>query len=129
MLNSSFWAGRRVLLTGHTGFKGSWLSLWLLQLGAHVWGYALPPEIDGSLFNELQLERKFKCLHHHLGNLSDLQQLQFVVDQAQPEVVVHLAAQPLVRKSYLDPLGTATNVQGSLHPMEALKGLNMPVRL
>ena len=125
MLNSSFWAGRRVLLTGHTGFKGSWLSLWLLQLGAHVWGYALPPEIDGSLFNELQLERKFKCLHHHLGNLSDLQQLQFVVDQAQPEVVVHLAAQPLVRKSYLDPLGTwATNVQGSLHLMEALKGLN-----
>ncbi|MCB4389452.1 CDP-glucose 4,6-dehydratase [Synechococcus sp. MU1617] len=125
MLNSSFWDGRRVLLTGHTGFKGSWLSLWLLKLGAQVWGYALPPENKSSLFNQLDLEEKFSCLQHSLGDLSDLQALQSVVAQAQPEVVVHLAAQPLVRKSYLDPLGTwATNVQGSLHLLEALKGLN-----
>ena len=125
MLNSSFWAGRRVLLTGHTGFKGSWLSLWLLKLGAQVWGYALRPESKSSLFNELELQGKFTCLHHHLGDLSDLQALQSVVAQAQPEVVLHLAAQPLVRRSYRDPLGTwATNVQGSLNLLEAIKGLN-----
>jgi len=124
MLSPSFWAGRRVLLTGHTGFKGSWLSLWLLQLGAQVWGYALPPESNGSLFNELELEHEPSELHHHLGDLSDLRALKDVVREAKPDVVLHLAAQPLVRRSYLDPLGTwATNVQGSLHLLEALKSL------
>lgn len=124
MLTPSFWAGRRVLLTGHTGFKGSWLSLWLLQLGAEVWGYALPPEGHRSLFDELGLEKDAGQLHHHLGDLCDLQSLEKVVQQAQPEVVLHLAAQPLVRRSYRDPLGTwSTNVQGSLNLLEALKPL------
>ena len=122
MLNTEFWAGRRVLLTGHTGFKGSWLSLWLLQLGAEVWGYALAPEADRSLFGELGLDQG--RLHHRLGDLRDLQALTEVVNDAQPEVVMHLAAQPLVRRSYRDPLGTwATNVQGSLHLLEALRPL------
>ena len=88
-------------------------------------GFSLPPEVKDSLFNELELEDTFSGLQHHLGDLSDLQSLQSVVSQAQPEVVLHLAAQPLVRKSYMDPLGTwTTNVQGSLHLLEALMGLN-----
>ncbi|QNI72320.1 CDP-glucose 4,6-dehydratase [Synechococcus sp. NOUM97013] len=122
MLDTSFWAGRRVLLTGHTGFKGSWLSLWLLKLGAEVWGYSLAPEGQRSLFEELALARG--KLHHQLGDIRDLQSLQEAVRQAQPEVVLHLAAQPLVRRSYRDPLGTwATNVQGCLHLFEALTSL------
>ena len=125
ILNPSFWAGRRVLLTGHTGFKGSWLSLWLLSLGAEVWGYALAPEGQQSLFVELGLAQG--QLHHHLGDLRDLDALQEVVHQAQPEVVFHLAAQPLVRRSYRDPLGTwATNVQGSLNLLAALSPLQHP---
>jgi len=121
-LNSSFWAGKRVLLTGHTGFKGSWLSLWLQRLDAEVWGYALEPEPGRSLFTELGLDQG--QLHHRFGDLRDKAALQQVVDEAQPEVVLHLAAQPLVRRSYRDPLGTwATNVQGSLHLLEALKTL------
>lgn len=124
-LNPSFWSGRRVLVTGHTGFKGSWLSLWLLELGAQVWGYALAPERQQSLSVDLGLAQG--QLHHHLGDLRDLQALQQVVLKAQPDVVVHLAAQPLVRRSYGDPLGTwATNVQGSLHLLEALKSLRHP---
>lgn len=129
MLNPDFWAGRRVLLTGHTGFKGSWLSLWLLQLGAELWGYALEPEPVRSLFSELGLDQTPAHaaqgqLHHRPGDLRDLDDLQRVVEDAQPDVVLHLAAQPLVRRSYRDPLGTwATNVQGSLHLLEALKPL------
>ena len=103
MLTPSFWAGRRVLLTGHTGFKGSWLSLWLLQLGAELWGYALPPEGHRSLFDELSLAKDSGQLHHHLGDLCDLHALKEVVQQAQPEVVLHLAAQPLVCLLYTSP--------------------------
>jgi len=120
--NPSFWAGKRVLLTGHTGFKGSWLSLWLLRLGAEVWGYALAPELQNSFFVDLGLSQG--QLQHHLGDVRDLSALQEVVRQSQPEIVLHLAAQPLVRRSYGDPLGTwATNVQGSLHLLEALRPL------
>ena len=122
ILKPSFWAGKRVFLTGHTGFKGSWLSLWLLSLGSEVWGYALAPEGQHSLFVDLGLAQG--QLHHHLGDLRDLDALQEVVHQAQPEVVFHLAAQPLVRRSYRDPLGTwATNVEGSLNLLAALSPL------
>ena len=129
MLDPAFWRGRRVLLTGHTGFKGSWLSLWLLNLGAQVSGYALAPEPGRSLFHSLQWDPAAGWadggqLQHQLADLRDQESLQQAVEEAQPEVVLHLAAQPLVRRSYHDPLGTwATNVQGSLNLLEALKTL------
>lgn len=126
MLDKSFWRGRRVFLTGHTGFKGSWLLFWLLQLGAEVWGYALPPEGEPNLFVELTKEYPSGSgWRHRQGDLADIEYLKDWVLQAQPDVVFHLAAQPLVRQSYKDPLGTwATNVQGSLHLLEALKPLS-----
>jgi CDP-glucose 4,6-dehydratase len=127
-----FWWGRRVLVTGHTGFKGSWLTLWLLSLGAEVWGYALAPEPGGSLFKDLELDQPVENaawghLHHGLGDVRDLEALRLCASAAQPDVVLHLAAQPLVRRSYRDPLGTwETNVQGSLHLLEALRPLQHP---
>lgn len=130
MLNPAFWAGRRVLLTGHTGFKGAWLLLWLQELGARVWGYSLEAEPEPNLFRQLAAARPPGDTfgwHHHIGDLADLASLKTLVADCQPEVVFHLAAQPLVRRSYRDPLGTwATNVQGSLHLLEALKTLDHP---
>jgi len=128
--NSDFWCGKRVLLTGHTGFKGSWLLLWLLELGAEVWGYALDADSAPNLFRLLEPEfnKKYKLTNHfrnHRGDITDLNTLSRSVAEAQPDVVFHLAAQALVRTSYSDPLGTwAVNVQGSLNLLEALKPLN-----
>ena len=128
MPSRSFWHGRRVLLTGHTGFKGSWLLLWLQQLGAQVWGYSLPPEAEHNLFDQLTRDcPPGSGWQHRQADLADLESLKDWVQQAQPELVIHLAAQPLVRRSYADPLGTwATNVQGSLHLLESLKPLQHP---
>ena len=126
--HQAFWPGRRVLLTGHTGFKGSWLLLWLQQLGAQVWGYALEPEPEPNLFRHLASQQPPNSTwHHHIGDLADHEAFAQYVEQCQPEVVLHLAAQPLVRRGYADPLGTwSTNVQGSLHLLEALKPLRHP---
>jgi CDP-glucose 4,6-dehydratase len=124
-ITPAFWAGKRVLVTGHTGFKGSWLSLWLSELGAQVSGLSLEPETQPSLFNQLQLELRLK--HHWIADIRDFGAVADAVEASQPQVVLHLAAQPLVRRSYRDPLGTwATNVQGSLHVLEALKVLQHP---
>jgi CDP-glucose 4,6-dehydratase len=124
----AFWHGRRVLLTGHTGFKGSWLLLWLQQLRAQVWCYSLEPESAPNLFRQIFPERPPDSIwHHREADLCDLQALKDWVQRAQPEVVFHLAAQPLVSRSYQDPLGTwATNVQGSLNLLDALKPLQQP---
>lgn len=120
-MTPGFWKGRRVLLTGHTGFKGSWLALWLTQLGADVTGFALAPPTQPNLF---ELARVAGGLRHHLGDLRDLDALKRCAQAAQPEVVIHMAAQALVRLSYEQPTETfATNVQGSVHVLEALRGL------
>ena len=122
MINPSFWAGRRVLLTGHTGFKGSWLALWLSELGANLCGVALEPSTSPALFDQLSLTKKL--VNHRLFNIVNYSRLASLIADFQPQIVFHLAAQPLVRRSYQDPLGTwATNVQGSLNLLEALKPL------
>jgi len=111
--------GRRVLVTGHTGFKGAWLARWLVQLGAKVAGYALPPPTDPSLFAALDWEDR---LDHSLGDVRDAAALAALITRLQPEVVFHLAAQPLVRRSYAEPVETfATNVLGTVHLLEAVR--------
>jgi CDP-glucose 4,6-dehydratase len=113
-----------VLLTGHTGFKGSWLALWLLELGAKVTGLALPPDTDPNLFAQLGLERR---LDHRLGDIRDADRVASLVNDVRPQVVLHLAAQPLVRRSYAEPAVTwATNVMGTIHLLEALRCMEEP---
>ena len=109
--------GSRVLVTGHTGFTGSWVSLWLKRLGADVIGYSLTPETQPSLFNELGLENK---VDHHIGDIRDFDRLQKVVVDTEPDLVLHLAAQPLVRRSYRIPQETfEVNVTGTVNVMQA----------
>lgn len=118
-LDRTFWKDRRVLVTGHTGFKGSWLCLWLQQLGAQVTGYALEPDPSGSLFADAGVVCGMQSI---LGDVRDLDVLCRVVETACPEVVFHLAAQPLVRVSYEEPVETfAVNVMGTVHLLEALR--------
>ena len=107
--------GKKVFLTGHTGFKGSWMTYWLQQLGAEVVGYSLPPITNPNHFELLQLD-----MESHLENICDLNTLQKAINSAKPEVIFHLAAQPLVRYSYLNPIETyQTNVIGTVNVMEA----------
>ncbi len=111
--------GRRVLVTGDTGFKGSWLCLWLHQLGAQVYGYALPPEREDDHFNQLKLD---KYIEHITGDIRDLAAVTQAFERSQPEIVFHLAAQPLVRYSYAEPkLTFDTNVAGSVNILEAAR--------
>lgn len=115
-------AGRCILVTGHTGFKGAWLAEWLLQRGARVSGIALPPEEQGSLFESLGHQAR---LHHAVCDIRDAVAVSRSVRSADPEIVFHLAAQALVRRSYQEPLLTwQTNVHGTLNVLEALRGLN-----
>ena len=123
-LNSSFWRNRRVLITGHTGFKGAWLSLWLLELGAEVIGYSLLPDTEASLFSQLNLQQ---YLSNHFANICEPDHIKQVVLDAKPDVVFHLAAQPLVRLSYQNPVETwQTNVMGSINLLEAIRLLDNP---
>ena len=118
-LVSAPWHGRRVLVTGHTGFKGSWLSLWLHAMGAEVSGFALPAPTAPSLFEMARIDT---LLDHIEGDVRDESALRAVVEASRPEVIFHLAAQPLVRASYDDPVGTyATNVMGTAHVLEAAR--------
>lgn len=113
------WQGRRVFVTGHTGFKGSWLALWLAQLGADVTGFALAPPSDPSLFGQARVADRVRDIR---GDIRDLPALEAAMAAARPEIVFHLAAQPLVRASYDDPVGTyATNVMGTVHLLDACR--------
>ena len=115
---------RRVLVTGHTGFKGSWLCEWLLALGARVTGFGLVPKTRPALFDQLGLADR---IDHVLGDLRDGERIKALVDQSQPEFVFHLAAQPLVRRSYREPVETyQTNLMGTIHLLEAVRSLKNP---
>jgi CDP-glucose 4,6-dehydratase len=120
MIDSEFWHGKKVFLTGHTGFKGSWLSLWLHQLGARVSGYALDPPTRPSLF---ELARVGELLAGDIrADVRDPEKLKAAMAAAEPEIVFHLAAQPLVRYSYQQPVETyTTNVLGTVHLLEAVR--------
>jgi CDP-glucose 4,6-dehydratase len=121
-MNTDFWHGKRVLLTGHTGFKGSWMALWLRQLGAQVCGIALPPATDINLF---ELARVSDGIDSNYCNILESENLALLVRKNRPEVIFHLAAQPLVRASYVDPVHTfATNIMGTTHVLDALRGLD-----
>lgn len=118
-VNPSFWHGKRVLVTGHTGFKGSWLALWLQQLGAEVTGLALPPPTSPSMFEVANVSREMTSV---IGDIRDPAIVEAAVAEHRPEVVLHLAAQALVRLSYQDPVGTyTTNVIGTVHVLEAVR--------
>ena len=118
-MKPEFWRGKRVFLTGHTGFKGSWLSLWLQSRGANVVGYALAPPSKPSLFDVAQVAQGMVSLH---GDIRDLEQMQKTMAQHQPEIVIHMAAQSLVRYSYQNPVETyATNVMGTVNVLEAVR--------
>lgn len=117
---NNIYAGKKVFLTGHTGFKGSWLSLWLTMLGAKVCGYSLAPNTRPSMFNELNIESKIE--KSIIGNILDVEPLEKSIFDFQPDIVFHLAAQPLVRLSYSEPVLTyQTNVIGSLNVLEAAR--------
>lgn len=119
LVRGSPWAGRRVLVTGHTGFKGGWLSLWLRELGAEVTGFALPAPTEPSFFEQTRLG---ELVTHIEGDIRDQATLEAAVRDARPEVVFHLAAQPLVRLSYEQPVETyATNVMGTAHLLDACR--------
>jgi CDP-glucose 4,6-dehydratase len=116
-----FWAGKRVLLTGHTGFKGGWLSLWLQSLGARVRGVALEPPTEPALFD---VARVAEGMEHRVADIRDFDAVEDELEEFQPDIVVHMAAQPLVRLSYLEPIETyATNVLGTVHVLEAARAV------
>lgn len=120
MVNAEFWKGRKVLITGHTGFKGSWLTLWLREMGAQVNGYALNPPTEPSLFALAAVSQD--CVTDTRADICDQTDVQAALNTAHPEVVFHLAAQPLVRESYRDPVETwRVNVQGTLALLEACR--------
>jgi CDP-glucose 4,6-dehydratase len=118
-VNTAFWQGKRVLMTGHTGFKGSWLSLWLQSLGAQVVGYALAPPTKPSLFEVANVGKGMTSI---IGDIRDLEHLRRMFAEHRPEIVIHMAAQPLVRYSYVEPVETySTNVMGTVNLLEAVR--------
>lgn len=118
-MDLNFYKGKRVLITGHTGFKGSWMTKALVMAGAQVTGYALEPATDPALFDVLNLAGQ---IHHVIGDVCDLPHLQQVFAETQPEIVIHMAAQPIVRESYKNPVGTyQTNVMGTVNLLECVR--------
>ena len=119
MLNSAFYKGKKVLITGHTGFKGSWMCSLLVNAGAQVTGYALEAPTSPSLFKLCNVEKQMNSI---IGDVRNLQHLQKVFEETQPEIVIHMAAQPLVRESYQNPVYTyETNVMGTVNLLECVR--------
>lgn len=119
VIDRDFWSGKRVLLTGHTGFKGGWLALWLQRLGAQVMGYSLPAPTQPSLFETARISESVRGV---IADIRDLERLKAVFREFSPEVIFHLAAQPLVRASYDEPVETySTNLLGTVHVLEAAR--------
>lgn len=117
MINRDFWKGKRVFLTGHTGFKGGWLSLWLNELGANVKGYALEPETTPNLFEVAKIGEK---IDSEIGDIRNLERLAVSMSEFNPDILIHMAAQPLVRRSYIEPIETyEVNVIGTAKVLEA----------
>jgi CDP-glucose 4,6-dehydratase len=118
-VNPDFWQGKRVFLTGHTGFKGSWLSLWLQSLGSEVTGYSLSPPTSPNLFEVAGVAKGMTSI---ISDIRDLPTLQKAMQTASPDIVIHMAAQALVRQSYTEPVETyATNVMGTVHVLESAR--------
>lgn len=119
VIRQASWSGKRVFVTGHTGFKGSWLALWLQALGADVLGYSLAPPTEPNMFEAASVAQGMRTI---IGDVRDLEKLATAMAEFRPEAVFHLAAQSLVRPSYSDPVGTyATNVMGTVHVLEAIR--------
>ncbi len=118
-INQQFWKNKRVFITGHTGFKGGWLVLWLEKLGCNISGYSLEPNTTPNLFNVLGLSNK---IEHNIGDIRDYDNLFDKINRFKPDIVFHLAAQPLVRYSYQNPIETySTNVMGTVNLLEAVR--------
>ena|SRR5215467_3561622 len=124
MIDHSFWRGRKVFLTGHTGFKGSWLSLWLESLGASVTGYALSPPTKPSLFEQANIANSVRSI---CADVRDFPRVKAAIAECSPEVLIHMAAQSVVRRGYEDPIETySSNVMGTVNVLEALRQLRQP---
>lgn len=122
-VDPSFWKGKQVFLTGHTGFKGGWLSIWLSSMGAKVTGYALAPNTNPSFFEAVDVASLLE--QNHFADIRDLTPLKLAMEQANPDVLIHMAAQPLVRYSYENPVETfSTNVMGTVNVLEAARLLS-----
>ncbi len=120
-MNSSFWKNKKVFITGHTGFKGSWLSLWLQSAGAQLVGYALTPPTSPNLFTDAHVEAGMMSI---IGDIRDLELLQKNISEHKPEIIIHMAAQTVVRSSYENPVETyATNVMGTVNILEAMRSV------
>ncbi|MDI6733181.1 MAG: CDP-glucose 4,6-dehydratase, partial [Planctomycetota bacterium] len=118
----NIYRNKKVMVTGHTGFKGSWISLWLSELGAKVIGYALKPETKPNLFDIINLKN---IISHHIGDIRNFAKLKRIIKASKPDMIFHLAAQPLVRRSYLEPQYTyEVNVLGTINMLEAVRQTN-----
>jgi CDP-glucose 4,6-dehydratase len=123
-MGESFWNAKRVLLTGHTGFKGAWLSAWLTRAGAKLTGFALPAETNPSMYDLISKQLPMTSV---LGDLRVMREIEEAVRLADPELVIHMGAQALVRRSYVDPVGTyATNLLGTVNLLDAVRRLSRP---